>query len=770
MSLPYTLENRPTGSTDPKYKADAKEVMANLEYILSSVAFQKLEVDVSVLSEELNCDTQNSEYGASTALQCNLTHILGESYGGMFLGKLSAGVATGDKVGIMDSAGRCWIATLASDNKISFGEGSGGTTGKCTWERIDGGSAYNSYNDTTWMNGLTIWHLARNTSLSNTILKILKSQIIFSASLNNGVDAADIPLIDTGNYFTTDNIEAALAEFGVHKNSSTDPHGSILTQNNLTVTGTTSLAGVNITGYLTIGTDKVNIQATTGDTAIVGTLNVGGSVVLSSSLQAVSLAISGAGSFGGDLTASTKIITPLIHRDGDFTIEAHSASAQTHIYLKNPDSTYDAVVHLDTILQFDRAVSWGYFSSVKMYPTINHFRVDLNSATIDTIFRVTNTDSTYKAMIMVEKGYCWEPFAGAPTNYNFTFHRISETALELDLYGGTYDSIFYIRNSYSGRKASVDMDGDLNVQGTITGNLSEVVNARGSYIDLNSRLLAILAQSGANFKNCLTVAKSGGQYSTITAALNAITDAGVDNQYIILIYPGKYNESVTLKNYIHLIGLSKEVCTILSGGSYVLTPTSLATCIVANLTIYGEGGATYSFSSTVECNITFENCNFRNVIYLNNNVANLYFKNCQNWDDTGGLKIVNGEADIFHSNFAYIEQTDANGKIEAFNSIFIGNNHYESAVYLAGTSFASRFENCHIDTDATNDYAVNVNSNNHIFLNCILKAPGTGNSFYAASAKTVIASGCVVNIDKHANITITPGTVWQTTNTLNASI
>ena len=742
MSLPYTLQNRPTGSTDPKYKADAAEVMANLEYILSSVAFQKLEVDVSITSEELNCDTQNSEYGASTTGQCNLTHILGESYGGMFLGKLTGGVAAGDKVGVMDSAGRCWIATLASDNVISFGEGSGGTAGKCTWERIDGGSAYASYNDTTWMNGLTIWHLTRNTPLSNIFFKILKSEILFSSSLANGVDAADIPLIDTGVYFGTKNVEFALAEFGTHKGVSTNPHGSTLTQTNLTVTGTTSLVTLNLSGNLAIGTTKFVVAVATGNTTIAGTLTVDGNVYFGASLYIASLSVTGGGAFGGDLSTTTMIGTPLIHRDGDLTLEAHSASAQTHIRLNNPDSTYNAIVHVDKYLQFDRIGDW--FTSIQFYPYLNYFRLDLNSTASDVFLFVMNSNADHPAAILSEKGYAWW---GSGV---FTFYRELETSLALDLYHPTEDPTWYIRNSAAGRQVNVDMDGNLTVHGAITGNFQAIVN----------------------YDNCVIVAKSGGQYQTIQSAIDSITDASITNQYGVLIYPGIYTESLVLKDYVHLVGIQKELCQITYSGENTLEVQAI-TAIVSNLTI-GNTAATPRWLYTVSAsNITFENCEFEGNTYIYNTGANVYFKNCQpRAGKTAGLSVNNGKVYTYYSTFSFAEAISTNAQIQGFGCRILD---YVATGGLAvleigNSSLVSIFKFCLIETTQTNTHGVSVASSGHKFIDCIIKANGSGNSFYSAAAQTVIASGCVVNLDKHANVTITPGTVLWTTNVLNASI
>lgn len=69
----------------------------------------------------------------------------------------------------------------------------------------------------------------------------------------------------------------------------------------------------------------------------------------------------------------------------------------------------------------------------------------------------------------------------------------------------------------------------------------------------------------------VTVAKSGGDYTTITAALAAITDAASNKRYVILVAPGEYSEAITMKQYVDIVGLGREHCVLTSSTITVIS-------------------------------------------------------------------------------------------------------------------------------------------------------------------------------------------------------
>lgn len=59
-----------------------------------------------------------------------------------------------------------------------------------------------------------------------------------------------------------------------------------------------------------------------------------------------------------------------------------------------------------------------------------------------------------------------------------------------------------------------------------------------------------------HYNNMVTVSSIGGDFTTIQAAIDSITDASASNRYVVRIYPGRYVENVVMKDYVDLMGVS----------------------------------------------------------------------------------------------------------------------------------------------------------------------------------------------------------------------
>lgn len=100
----------------------------------------------------------------------------------------------------------------------------------------------------------------------------------------------------------------------------------------------------------------------------------------------------------------------------------------------------------------------------------------------------------------------------------------------------------------------------------------------------------VTGQATAQVSGRVIVAKSGGDYTTISAALAAISPTA-SNPYLIDVMPGTYIENVTMKSYVHLRGAGRDVTTIqgASTSSPVVHIYWLTDVSVSGFTIKGIG-------------------------------------------------------------------------------------------------------------------------------------------------------------------------------------
>lgn len=110
--------------------------------------------------------------------------------------------------------------------------------------------------------------------------------------------------------------------------------------------------------------------------------------------------------------------------------------------------------------------------------------------------------------------------------------------------------------------------------------------------------------NGATYEHVVTVAKSGGDFTSVATALSSITDSSSTNRYLVRVMPGVYTETslVTVKSYVHVRGSGPNVTVITSSRSSG-TPSNASATVdlldngrISNLTVRNTGTSTYGIA------------------------------------------------------------------------------------------------------------------------------------------------------------------------------
>ena len=135
--------------------------------------------------------------------------------------------------------------------------------------------------------------------------------------------------------------------------------------------------------------------------------------------------------------------------------------------------------------------------------------------------------------------------------------------------------------------------GDVEIDGKFISTASSgppiEVSSSDLVTGLNADLLDGLSASDlvSAIDHVLVVAKSGGQFSSIQAAIDSIGDAAEDNRYLVWVGPGIYVEEVNVSSeWITLQGAGQRSTVIRSDGD---PATITGAGVVRHLTVEAEG-------------------------------------------------------------------------------------------------------------------------------------------------------------------------------------
>ncbi len=109
---------------------------------------------------------------------------------------------------------------------------------------------------------------------------------------------------------------------------------------------------------------------------------------------------------------------------------------------------------------------------------------------------------------------------------------------------------------------------------------------------------------GQGYANVITVAVSGGDYTSVAEALDSISDAAADNPYLVRVMPGVYTETdlVEVKGYVHVRG-SGPLATVVTSARTGSAPNNAAATVdlldngrISQLTVRNTGAGIYGIA------------------------------------------------------------------------------------------------------------------------------------------------------------------------------
>ncbi|MFW5713666.1 MAG: hypothetical protein ACOCYU_03260 [Brevefilum sp.] len=154
---------------------------------------------------------------------------------------------------------------------------------------------------------------------------------------------------------------------------------------------------------------------------------------------------------------------------------------------------------------------------------------------------------------------------------------------------GNYDFIFTLYDASSeGNQVGSDTVEDVPVTGglfTVQLDFGTAFDGSKNYLEISVRPTgsgedytvldprqpitpAPYAIYAGSAQNVVVVAKSNGDFTSIQAALDSITDASESNPYLVYVAPGVYDERVTMKEYVDIEGSGELATKITAAGFY----------------------------------------------------------------------------------------------------------------------------------------------------------------------------------------------------------
>jgi len=104
---------------------------------------------------------------------------------------------------------------------------------------------------------------------------------------------------------------------------------------------------------------------------------------------------------------------------------------------------------------------------------------------------------------------------------------------------------------------------------------------------------------GADYANVIVVAKAGGDFTSIQAAVDSITNATSLNPYLVWVAPGIYTEAVTMTSWVDIEGAGQHATKITYQGSADFSDATVLgadNAALRNIAVENTGGDTYGIA------------------------------------------------------------------------------------------------------------------------------------------------------------------------------
>jgi len=252
--------------------------------------------------------------------------------------------------------------------------------------------------------------------------------------------------------------------------------------------------------------------------------------------------------------------------------------------------------------------------------------------------------------------------------------------------------------------------------------------------------------SGAAYQNIKVVAKSGGDYTTITAALNSIVEANPNNPYLIYVAPGVYNEQVVMKPYVDIQGSGELTTKITFTGN----AGEVGTVLGANnaelrfLTVENTGGDIYGlaiFNDGTSPRLSHVTANASGGITYNLAVYNKNSASPTMKDVTASASGGENSYGVYNYNTSSPIMTEVTASAsEGTSSNFGINNNQNSSPKMTNTNVSS--------SGGTNNYGLyNNNFSSPEIMNITINVSGGTNNYGVYNRKF---SGTMTNVTANA--------------------